>query len=362
MRRRVVLLGVVVALAMLSGAAAVVHERDVPRRSTEELEELVPDGAAVDGGDAGSPSAPPGSAGDDAAAESRDAEFGVFLNSPADVTQYREAFAAFEQWAGRRIERYKLNIAWDQGWSQFEFPFWLGEFDGEPVSIATPLFVRGASVDDVLRGAHDDSYRRLADRLIAHGMQDAILVLGWEFNTDWFPWGTRLIGDDAYVAAFRYVHDRLMERPGAAFTFDWASVPGEADPRGAYPGDEYVDFIGSDVYDRDWEFGPAQGGDWYVRRWNKLVAQDWGLAWLAEFAGAHGKQISLPEWGLVTRDSDENGGGDNPYFVEQVFAWVAANNVAYHAYHNSDNPDLSSRLDDDDVPNAADAFRELLIR
>jgi len=295
-------------------------------------------------------------------AERRAPEFSVFLNSPADVTQYRAAFDAFARWAGRPIDRYKLHVPWDQGWGNYESPFWLGQFDNLPVALLLPLFVAGASVDGVLAGEYDRYYRGLADQLIEHGLEDAVLVLGHEFNTDWFPWGTKLIGDDAYVKAFRHVRDVFMSRPGAAFVFDWTSVPGEANPLGAYPGDDYVDIVGSDFYDRDWEFGPWQSGDWYVRRWEKFLAQPWGLDWLAQFARERGKPISFGEWGLVTRDSDANAGGDNPYFVEQLFAWMASNNVTYQAYHNSDNPDLSHRLDDGDLPASADAYRDFLSR
>jgi hypothetical protein len=51
--------------------------------------------------------------------------------------------------------------------------------------------------------------------------------------------------------------------------------------------------------------------------------QGYGLDWLAAFGKAHDKQIGLPEWGLNSTDLD-GGGGDDPYFVTQMAAWIKA--------------------------------------
>lgn len=289
--------------------------------------------------------------------------FGAYFNGPADPSDYKARYDAFSSWVKRpnapAIEMYKLNVPWDQGWDNYESPFWLGRFNDLSIALLMPPFVQGASPADVLRGKYDDRYRRLADRLIANGNEDAVLSLAHEFNTNWFPWGTPLIGDGTYVQIYRYVRDMFMSRPGANFRFDWNPVRGGWNPLGAYPGDDYVDIISTDLYDIDWEFGPWQGGDWYVKRWNKFLTQDWGLNWLAQFAADRGKEIAFPEWGLVTRESKADGGGDNPYFIQKFYDWVMSNNVAYHAYHNAVNPGMDHFLDYEHFPSASDTFRRL---
>jgi len=57
-------------------------------------------------------------------------------------------------------------------------------------------------------------------------------------------------------------------------------------------------------------------------------------AWQA-FARAHGKKLSLPEWG-VTDDHGQGGGSDNPFYVQKMFELFQANaaDIAYECYFN----------------------------
>ena len=50
----------------------------------------------------------------------------------------------------------------------------------------------------------------------------------------------------------------------------------------------------------------------------------YGLSWLAAFGQEHGKQIGLPEWGLVDTGTDA-GGGDDAYYMTQMADWIKAN-------------------------------------
>jgi hypothetical protein len=128
----------------------------------------------------------------------------------------------------------------------------------------------------------------------------------------------------------------------------------------AYPGDAYVDVVGMDLYDNDGLIRRGSSADWAQRRWEKFVTMPYGLDWLAGFAAAHGKQISIPEWGLGTPETTANvGGGDNPYYVEQFHAWVTSHDVAYHSYHNVSATDGEHRLQSGKFPNAAETYRRL---
>ena len=117
----------------------------------------------------------------------------------------------------------------------------------------------------------------------------------------------------------------------------------------AYPGDDYVDVIGLDIYDQE---------KWCkikdpVERWNKIYLNgDHGLKWHRDFANAHEKPMSYPEWGSGGNDS-----GDNPYFIEQMHKWFIENKVVYVTYWNSDS-DYKGRLSGNEYPKAGEKYKE----
>jgi len=69
-------------------------------------------------------------------------------------------------------------------------------------------------------------------------------------------------------------------------------------------------------------------------RWNFTLNQNNGLNAFAAFANAHGKPMAVTEWGLWGKGTDQGGGGDNPYYIDRMADWFAANNVVYHSYFN----------------------------
>jgi hypothetical protein len=65
--------------------------------------------------------------------------------------------------------------------------------------------------------------------------------------------------------------------------------------------------------------------------WQKDLTEADGLNWLDSFGAEHGKPLTLPEWGLgiTTRPVGRGnvGGGDDPYFVNQIAGFIADNDV-----------------------------------
>ena len=99
-------------------------------------------------------------------------------------------------------------------------------------------------------------------------------------------------------------------------------------PEIVYPGDAYVDYIGIDAYDAVWT---AYGAANPLRRWNDYyVNQTNALQWQVDFAKAHNKMLSMPEWGCCGKNA-----GDDPFFVNQMAAWLKAHNYAYADYWDS---------------------------
>jgi Glycosyl hydrolase family 26 len=222
---------------------------------------------------------------------------------------------------------------------------------------------KGATLAKGAAGKYNQHFRELARRLVRGGLGSTILRLGPEFNGKWFPWRiNRPGGATNFIGFWRQIVATMRAVPGAHFKFDWCANAGSAyikpgkqlNAASAWPGDKYVDYVGLDVFDQSW-------GAWRkdpVKRWNEYVTQHDGMAWQASFATAHNKQISFPEWGLVDR-MDGHGGGDNPYFIKQMYTWIQTHNVAYHIYFEDYDPNADYGVFSGWFPNAANTFIDL---
>jgi hypothetical protein len=170
-----------------------------------------------------------------------------------------------------------------------------------------------ALLRDGASGRHDRPFRTLAQRLVDRRLGDTVIVLGWEMN------GTTYSGrcgpdPPAWRQTWRRIVTTMRGVAGQRFRFDFAPVRGlQAVPwPQCYPGDDVVDIVGMDSYDQEPGVTFAD-----------YVGQPYGLQAHAEFAAAHGKPLSFPEWGLYDH-------GDNPAFVRAMHAWLTAHDVAYH--------------------------------
>jgi hypothetical protein len=164
------------------------------------------------------------------------------------------------------------------------------------------------------QGRYDRHFRRLAERLVGRQAADTVIVLGWEMNGTTYR--SRCAPDPAaWRQYWRRIVAAMRDVPGQRFRFDFAPVRGEHAvpwPR-CYPGDDVVDIVGMDSYDQ------APG-----RSFADFVGQPFGLQAQVDFAAAHGKPVSYPEWGLYDY-------GDNPGYLRAMYSWLTRQNVAYHS-------------------------------
>jgi hypothetical protein len=181
----------------------------------------------------------------------------------------------------------------------------------------------GRNLRAVAAGRYDGEFRVVAEYLVDAGYDDAIIRLGHEFDGDWSPYSAR--GNaDAYIAAFRHVHD-VMTDVSPKFRFDWTSMVPYFVEYGpvAYPGDDVVDIIGLDIYWRDAE--PITDA-----QWDRLLEPT--LKAHLEFARERGKPVSYPEWARSF--------ADHPRFVELMHTWFSElpdsgpGSLEYQAYFN----------------------------
>ncbi|GIG29353.1 glycosyl hydrolase [Cellulomonas marina] len=240
----------------------------------------------------------------------------------------------FGDWRGRDVDVVQ-DFVDGTSWRTLSDPWiveqWAGR--GYEMSYSVPMLpASGGSMSRGAAGEYNTYFRQLAQHLVDNGQRDAILRLGWEMNGDWFRWSA-VPDADTYVAYWRQIVRAMRSVDGEAFRFEWAPNPGAGtsgfDKVSAYPGDSYVDLIGTSLYNQSWSYSPDQREE----RWNRFVTMPYGLQWSVDFAKAHGKRNSMPEWGLTYR-CDGNGGNDDPYFIEQLSKWFTTHDYYYETYFN----------------------------
>ena len=252
--------------------------------------------------------------------------------------------AAFETWRGRDLDIFET---WPNrsNWTEIRNPDIYGAvsaFNGRAGTLSIGIAMlpedKSGSFATCATGAYDQYYKDIGSKLVSLGRGDAFVRLGWEANGDWYAWS---IGSDAqsYINCFRKQATALRSTaPGVRL--DW-NMTKDSHMTGsvadAYPGDAWVDVIGVDFYDA-WPAYPTQSawdGDYDA-------TQNGGPrgigSWLA-FAQAHGKPLSLPEWGL-SNDGGGGGGADDPLFIQNIFSFLQTNaaHIAYEAYFNLQDP------------------------
>jgi hypothetical protein len=223
-------------------------------------------------------------------------------------------------------------IAHKGGWDSFEGSAWY-VVSSEPTTRRLVLAVGffpdsvGGSIAQAAAGAYEPHWRDVASQLFDNGFGNAIIRVAWEFDGDWYPWGYgQSAGDNRtnYARYYKQAFQRLVNvfrKVSLGFTFVWnpSHEAGSRMPtyQQTYPGDKFVDCIGPDVYDNQWdaETDPAA-------RWQKEHAGM--LAVIATMANTHAKPVCIPEWGAGQGGSETDTPiGDNPYLINAMADWLA---------------------------------------
>ena len=205
---------------------------------------------------------------------------GVFAHSPERVARY-------EQKTGRKVDLWQIAPQRKEGddvmlsetqRTAAEIP------DGATADWAFPLVSReqAARLGEVINAETPTAYVRF----------------GWEFNGDWWPWSAEKVGHDKWVADYKAAVDGLRSTaPNVRVVWNPNSGQGGIpEAMKSWPGDDYVDVIGVDVY--DWANEDPVKGEGQLDEW-------------AAEARKRGKKIALPEWGV----HGVEGRGDNPASV-----------------------------------------------
>ena len=215
---------------------------------------------------------------------------------------------------------------------------------------------------DILSGSHDQVFRGIARLLVRYGHEDAAIRMGVEANGYWFPWSVTADTTDEFKAAFTRIR-RVMSSVSPEFTF-WldlncgTALTGSQDRLASllqmYPGDEVVDGISMDHYNRFKLLAKDE------ETWQRAISPSWapGLRDGVDFARLHGKGFAVPEWGL----DGVQGPGDSPYFMRQMFDFFtdSADVLVFENYFNEPDDYIAGGLfDSTQNPRSAAVYRKL---
>ncbi|MFD6167497.1 glycoside hydrolase family 26 protein [Streptomyces coeruleorubidus] len=254
--------------------------------------------------------------------------FGVFLKSDARGVA---RMPLFSHWLGGAELRAGHTYLPGHRWRDIEgsadflkvWAHWRNKKADRMLVLNVPMQERneeGVSDGEVRRllrqgaaGEFDHHFRVLAERLVELKVPDTVIVLGWEMNGTTY---THRCGPDpeAWKKYWNRIVTTMRSVPGQKFRFDFTPSRGvDAVPwTKCYPGDDSVDIIGMDSYDQ-----PAG------MSFEQQVKEPYGLQHHVDFAKAHGKPISYPEWGLFRN-------GDNVEYMRSMLAWMEEHKPLYN--------------------------------
>lgn len=175
---------------------------------------------------------------------------------------------------------------------------WTGYEDRLQLSVD---MLSGYTFDGIIAGNADAAIKAWATKLVAAKMGGILIRPGWEYNGNWFAWALSKTTPAKWKAAYRRLVTQMRSVPGANFKFLWsiAQDPGKSFSSidfNSYPGDDVVDYWDVDTY-AGWG-----GTDEATAHYNSKASRDaWFPAWLSA-AAAHGKQVSVSEWGCWFKD------------------------------------------------------------
>ncbi len=174
-----------------------------------------------------------------------------------------EQIEAFEQSAEKPIGAHVYYVGWDdQSW----------DYVSAQLEVLDPLNIRAqivwepwdTSLDAIVSGSEDARIDTFAVGAREYG-KPFFLRFAHEMNGDWYSWSgaSNSQNPEKYIEAWQYIWNRFQENDATnvewVWTPNWYSVPQESwnDLTNYYPGDQYVDWVGTDFYGLMWDDVPV---------------------------------------------------------------------------------------------------------
>jgi hypothetical protein len=197
-------------------------------------------------------------------------------------------------------------------WQEIEDPAQLYQtWSGKPYTMVfgvamLPEQVPGVSLQACANGAYNAHWREFGRVITSYGLGRSVIRLGWEFNGNWYVW--QASQPSAWAECWRQIVTSTRST-APHLLWDWnvnrGVSSGLADATKAWPGGKYVDIVGVASYDSSPSATTPAG-------WQIQLNGPFGLNFWLQFATAHGKPLSVPEWGNL---GPSLGGEDDPLYV-----------------------------------------------
>lgn len=199
--------------------------------------------------------------------------------------------------------------------------------------LGVPACAMGTTWAQEASGANDAHWTALGTNLISAGLGNSVLRLAREMNTG-YAWAVTPANANDHINGWQHIVTLLRGLPGSQFKFCWNPIIGQgafgpgAGVESCYPDHGTVDVIGLDCY--DWGYAASNEtirplADQQAFFASQLAMWD-GLNGWRNFAAGRNLSLCFPEWGLKLWNTgkDYNGGGDNPYFIMHMAAFMKA--------------------------------------
>ena len=266
----------------------------------------------------------------------------------------RTAVAAPTQFSAWRGTPLGVTIGWiqwrDGGWSRM-YTYASGSDvrvlrrNSSNVSLGQPLFPAGGSMAACANGQYYKNHQDVAKRLVANGVGDAEIRLGWEGNGDWFPWAAAGVNPETWKKCWVSAA-KAFKSVSAKFRIAWSmSKKGRLDVRKLWPTADanLITNICLSVYADPWV------------RWGNETYEGgpYGMqAWLA-FARSKGKKLCIGEWAVGLY-------GEDTAYLQKMHDFLAyAQFTGYFAHEGYWNNGKGRLYPTTSVPNSAKRYREL---
>jgi beta-mannanase len=192
-----------------------------------------------------------------------------------------------------------------------------------------PLYAGGVAVSEqpdfalrfILDGSFDPYIESWTQGLAAYG-KPVLLRFGHEMYGDWYPWAVGVNGNTAqeFIDTWQYLHAKFAEAGATNVRWVWTPiVTGSAAIDEAFPGDDYVDFVG------------MSGFNWGTTQ------QAWGQGTWESFSTIFGpmyealQELSDKPIIIAEMASAEQGGNKADWIIEALITELATDFPAIRA-------------------------------
>lgn len=241
-----------------------------------------------------------------------------------------DSITHFEKERGAKVDIISVFVSND-AWPNAQSTWYMqphvipADFKGT-LNVAISLWPKTGNIDDAAAGKYNAEWEKLG-RTIAAKYPDAYLRPGWEVNVPEMYWYGTTENAEKWKEAYRHAVNSLR-KANDKFRICWVVGIGEGraptakDATIFYPGDQWVDFIGFDVY--DW-WPPYTS----VAAIKQLKEAPYSWDWWLDFVKKRNKKLVIPEWGIVnpgpSHKDYKSYGGDNPKFIQFAYNWMLEN-------------------------------------